>query len=325
MRESRADTARAFGLALLLHVALFALMFAGLWWTRTAAPQSATGSPISAEMMDAGDLSPAMQRTLRDRPDPVPPEPEPEPDPEPLPEPVEEAAVPPPQPLPEPRPEDSPVTPQPQAQEQVPEPDTVDQDAARRDAISRETAEREQEARRRQEQIDLTERLRQEEAEKQRRLAAQQREREEKLAELRKQQAQARREAELAEQKLKQIADQRAQQASAQQSTAGTPPPGNDGVDAGLSARYAAAIQEAILRNWTRPENVPLGQKCVIHITQVRGGTVVKAEVAPSCPFDELGRRSVEAAVLKAQPLPYAGFESVFNRTINLNFTAADR
>ena len=321
MRESRADSARAFGLALLLHVALFALMFAGLWWTRSPVPQSAAGSPISAEMMDAGDLSPAMQRTLRQRPDPVPPEPEPQP----LPEPVEEDAMPPPQPLPEPRPEDSPVTPQPQAQQQVPDPDTVDQDAARRDAISRETAEREQEAKRRQEQIDLTERLRQEEAEKRQRLAAQQREREEKLADLRKQQAQARREAALAEQKLKQIADQRAQQASAQQSTAGTPPPGNDGVDPGLGAAYAAAIQEAILSNWTRPENVPLGQKCVIHITQVRGGTVIKAEVAPSCPFDELGRRSVEAAVLKAQPLPYAGFESVFNRTVNLNFTAADR
>ncbi|MBJ6981330.1 cell envelope integrity protein TolA [Luteimonas sp. MC1572] len=321
MRESRADTARAFGLALLLHVALFALMFAGLWWTRAAAPQSAAGSPISAEMMDVGDLSPAMQRTLRQPPDPVPREPEPEP---PLPEPVEDAAVPPPQPLPEPRPEDSPVTPQPQAQEQVPEPDTVDQEAARRDAISRETAEREQEARRRQEQIDLTERLRQEEAEKQRRLAAQQRERDEKLAELRKQQAQARREAELAEQKLKQIADTRAQQASAQQSD-NNPPRGNEGVDPGLDAGYKAAIQAAILGNWTRPENVPLGQECRMTITQVRGGTVVRVEFSSSCPYDELGRRSVEAAVRKAEPLPYAGFESVFNRTLNLNFRAKDR
>jgi colicin import membrane protein len=320
MRESRADSARAFGLALLLHVVLFGLMFAGLWWTRSAVPQSAAGSPISAEMIDSSDLSPAMQRTLRQRPEPVPPEPEPVP----LPEPVEEDAVPPPQPLPEPRPEDSPVDPQPQAQEQVPEPDAVDQDAVRRDAISRETAEREQEAKRRQEQIDLTERQRQEEAEKRQRLAAQQLEREQKLAELRRQQAQARREADMAEEKLKQIADRRAQQASAQAAT-GNPPPGNEGIDAGLNARYAAAIQEAILRNWTRPENVPLGQKCVIHITQVRGGTVIKAEVAPSCPFDELGRRSVEAAVLKAQPLPYAGFEAVFNRTVNLSFTAADR
>jgi colicin import membrane protein len=47
--------------------------------------------------------------------------------------------------------------------------------------------------------------------------------------------------------------------------------------------------------------------------------------VSPSCPYDELGRRSVEAAVLKAQPLPYAGFEQVFQRNLTLNFEAADR
>ena len=305
MRESRADSARAFGLALLLHVALFALMFAGLWWTRSPVPQSAAGSPISAEMMDAGDLSPAMQRTLRQRPDPVPPEPEPQP----LPEPVEEDAMPPPQPLPEPRPEDSPVTPQPQAQQQVPEPDTVDQDAARRDAISRETAEREQEARRRQEQIDLTERQRQEEAEKRQRLAAQQRERDEKLAELRRQQAQARREAELAEQKLKQIADQRAQQASAQQSTAGAPPPG---VDAGLQGRYVAELTRVIEGKWKRSEDET--RPCQVTITQIRGGEVMRVEISPACPYDQLGKDNIERAVRGASPLPYAGFESVFNR-----------
>ena len=315
MREQRADTARAVVLALLLHVAMFALMFAGLWWTRSAAPASAAGSPISAELIDASDLSPAMQRTLRNRPEPVEPTPEPEPEPEPV---VVEDATPIPQPLPEPMPEDAPVEPQPVPQVQVPEPSPVDQEEVRREAIARETAEREQEARRRQEQIDLTERRRQEEAEQKRRQA------EQKLAELRRQQEQARREAQEAERRLERIAQSRAQDAS-EQAASGTPPPGNEGVDPGLSARYAAAIQEAILRNWTRPENVPLGQRCRIIITQVRGGTVVKAEVAPSCPFDELGRRSVEAAVLKAQPLPYAGFESVFNRTLNLNFEAQDR
>jgi colicin import membrane protein len=48
-------------------------------------------------------------------------------------------------------------------------------------------------------------------------------------------------------------------------------------------------------------------------------------QVSASCPYDELGRRSVEAAVLKAQPLPYAGFETVFSRTLTLNFEAQDR
>ena len=80
-----------------------------------------------------------------------------------------------------------------------------------------------------------------------------------------------------------------------------------------------------MLRNWTRPENVPQGQRCRIYITQLPGGDVMSAKVDPSCPYDELGRRSVEAAVLKAKPLPYAGFESVFQRNLILNFEAQDR
>src|SRR5690554_1279995 len=316
MRDSRADTAQAVVLALLLHIALFGLIFLGMWWTRSAAPASAAGSPISAELVDAGSLSAAMQRSLDERPEPLPPAPDPEPEPESV---VVDEAAPEPQPTPTPLPEDAPVEPQPAPQVQVPEPAPVDQDEARRDAIARETAEREQEERRRQEQIDLTERQRQqEEAEQKRRLAQQ------KIAEIRREQEQARREAEEAERRLERIAQGRAQEA-AEQGTPAAAPPGNEGVDAGLATRYAAAIQEAILSNWTRPDNVPLGQRCRITITQVRGGTVVRVEVSPTCPYDELGRRSVEAAVLKAQPLPYAGFESVFNRNLNLNFEARDR
>lgn len=320
MRQTRADTARAVVLALLLHVALVVLMFAGLWWTRSATPPSAAGSPISAELVDAGDLSSSVRRALAERPEPLPPEPEPEeePEPEPLPDPIPDA-TPEPQPVPVPLPEDAPIEQQPTPQLQVPEPDQVDQDEARRDAIAQETAEREAEERRRQEQIDLTERKRQEEAEQKRRLA------EQKLAELRRQQDQVRREREQLERNQERIAQNRAQEASDQAASSAPPPPGNEGADAGLGARYQAALMEAILSNWTRPDNVPLGQECRIYITQVRGGTVVKVEVAPSCPYDDLGRRSVEAAVRKAEPLPYAGFESVFNRSLNLNFRAEDR
>src|SRR3546814_6939505 len=113
--------------------------------------------------------------------------------------------------------------------------------------------------------------------------------------------AKAEREAKLAEQKLKQIADLKARQASEDAAASAPPPPGNEGVDTGLQARYAAAIQEAVLRNWTRPENVPLGQRCRIYITQLPGGGLMSAKVDPSCPYDETGRRSVEAAVLKAK------------------------
>lgn len=316
MRETRADSTLAVVLAIALHAFLFALMFIGLWWTRDAAPIAAAGSPISAEMVDTSELSTQMRRALAREPEPLP-EPEPVP-----PQQVPEDAAPLPQPLPEPEPQESPVPKQQEAQDFVPEPSPIEQEKVDRNAISAETREREQEEKRRQEQVDLTERKKQEEAERKFRLAEQQRD--EKLKKLQAERAKAEREAKLAEQKLKQIADVRAKQAS--DSAAGAPPPpGNNGVDAGLQARYAAAIQEAVLRNWTRPENVPQGQRCRIYITQLPGGDVMSAKVDPSCPYDELGRRSVEAAVLKAKPLPYAGFESVFQRNLILNFEAQDR
>ena len=313
MKETRADTAQALLYAIALHVLLFALAILGMWWTRASAPLSAAGSPIEAELVDANALSARMQRALRDRPQPVKQEP------------LEEAA-PPPQPIPEPIPQEAPVPQQQQAQAPIPEPDTRDQEAVDRNAISAETREREQEAKRRQEQIDLTERQRQEEAEQKQRLAQQQLDQQ--LKKIRAEREKIARQANRAEQKLKQIADAQARNAAAaaaQADASASQPPGNNGVDEGLLARYQAALQEAILRNWTRPDSVPLGQRCRLHIRQVQGGSVIDVQVDASCPYDELGKRSVEAAVLKAQPLPYAGFEAVFSRNLNLNFEAQDR
>lgn len=320
MRESRADTRRALLAALALHVLLFALMFAGMWWTRTATPVSAAGPVIEADLVDPRALSAPMRAALDDPATP-PPEPVVEPRPEP--------AAPPPQPVPSPAPEDSQVQPQPAPQEMLPEPDTREQERVEREAEAARRAEREEEERRRQEQVDLTERKRQEEAEKQRRLAEQQARQKEiadKLAKVRAEREKAEKAERLAQQKLQQIKDAQARsQASEPSESTASPPPGNDGVDPNLVARYKAALNAAIVQNWTRPETVPIGQRCKIVIRQIPGGTVIDAKVDPSCPYDALGRRSIEAAVLKAAPLPYAGFEPVFNRTLILTFEAADR
>jgi colicin import membrane protein len=304
VRETRADTVQALLLALLLHLLLFGLAFLGLWWTRDNAV-SAAGSPVEADLFDRDAWSAAPRRALSAPPTPV--------------EPVE--AAPPPQPVPAPQPQQAPVPKQAQAQERIPVPDQVDQERVDRDALAAETAAREQEEKRRQAQIDLTERERQKEAEQKERVAQQ-------LADIRKQREKAARQAALAEQRLQQIADARARnaaEAAAQVDASASAPPGNNGVDTDLSARYAAALQEAILRNWTRPDSVPLGQRCKLNIRQIPGGQVIDVQVAASCPYDELGKRSVEAAVLKAQPLPYAGFEAVFSRNLTVNFEAQDR
>jgi colicin import membrane protein len=310
VRETRADTAQALLYAIALHVLLFALAILGMWWTRASAPASAAGSPIEAELVDANALSARMQRALSDRPQPAAPQP------------VEEA-TPPPQPIPEPVPQEAPVPQQQQAQAPVPEPDTREQEAVDRNAVSAETREREQEAKRRQEQIDLTERQRQEEAEQKQRLAQQQLDQQ--LKKIRAEREKIARQANMAEQKLKQIADAQARKAAAQADASASAPPGNNGADEGLLARYQAALQQAILRNWTSRPDSTLGQRCKLVIRQLPGGEVIDVQVASSCPYDELGRRSIEAAVLKAQPLPYAGFESVFSRTLTLNFEAQDR
>ena len=309
---------RAVAWAVLVHVLVLAILLLSPLLSWDPDRLSVAGAPSMEAVLDVSSADQrAVERALASEPEPLP-----EPVVQPLPEPVEEeVAPPPPQPLPEPVPDEAPVERQPTPQERVPDPAPVNQEEVRRDAeAERARVQREQEEKRRQEQIDLTERKRQEEAEQKRRLAQQQ------LEKIRAEREKLEREQRLAQQRLQQIADRQARQASqAQQSASAPPPPGNQGVDTGLSARYAAALQEAILRNWTRPDTVPIGQRCRIVIRQIPGGEVVEAKVDPSCPYDELGRRSVEAAVLKAQPLPYVGFESVFQRTITLNFQAQDR
>jgi len=309
---------RAVAWAVLVHVLVLAILLLSPLLSWDPDRLSVAGAPAMEAVLDVSSSDQrAVERALASEPEPLP-----EPVVQPLPEPVEEeVAPPPPQPLPEPVPDEAPVERQPTPQERVPDPAPVNQEEVRRDAeAERARVQREQEEKRRQEQIDLTERKRQEEAEQKRRLAQQQ------LEKIRAEREKLEREQRLAQQRLQQIADRQARQASqAQQSASASPPPGNQGVDTGLAARYAAALQEAILRNWTRPDTVPIGQRCRIVIRQIPGGEVVEAKVDPSCPYDELGRRSVEAAVLKAQPLPYVGFESVFQRTITLNFQAQDR
>lgn len=311
MRETRTDTAEAIVLALLLHaVPMLLLLLASLW----RAPDGGTaGEPVIADVVDLNALSSSTRAALRRPPErPATPAPQ-DPAPEPLPE----------EPLPEPL-EEAPPEPQLQPQEQLPDPDTVDQQEVVPDAAA-ERAEREQEARRRQGQVDLTdERQRQQQAEQ--RKTEMQRQREQQLADLRRQRAEEQRKIDLAEERLRQLADARARQASAA-AAAGSPPPGNRGAsdNAALAEAYRQALMQAIRSNWTQPDNVSSTQICKIVIRQIPPGEVIDAQVDPSCPYDEQGRRLVEAAVLKAQPLPFRGFEQVFNRTLILSFRAEDR
>ncbi len=312
MRETRADTALSTMFAVGLHLLLLLLLFAGLKWSRPMTPAAAAGAAVDADLVDPNALSASMQRALA-APQPMTPTP-------PAPQPLE---PPPPQPAPTPAPDDALVAPQPVAQEAIPVPDQTDQERVDREALSVDTRAREQEEKHRQEQIDLTQREQQQQAEQKQRLAQQSLD--EQIRKIREARRQASHEADLAEQKIKQLANVRprnaAEAATQPDSQAGaSTPPGNNGVDAGLLARYRAAIGDAIQRNWIRPDSVPLGQPCKLQIRQLPGGEVIDVQVLEPCPYDDLGKRSLEAAVLKAQPLPYSGFEPVFSRTLDLKF-----
>ncbi|WP_282296624.1 TonB C-terminal domain-containing protein [Stenotrophomonas sp. PS02289] len=89
-----------------------------------------------------------------------------------------------------------------------------------------------------------------------------------------------------------------------------------------LEAEYGTAIGNRVLAYWRMPASVSAAERCTVEIMQVPGGMVISARVTDDCPWDEAGKRSLEAAVLDAQPLPYHGFEQVFRRTLRVGFVA---
>lgn len=87
---------------------------------------------------------------------------------------------------------------------------------------------------------------------------------------------------------------------------------------------YGQALRGAVQQWWTMPSTPSTGESCRVRIRQLPGGEVLDAEVLPGCVFDDAGKQSLQAAVLKASPLPYAGFEAVFRREAVLNFVAGE-
>jgi colicin import membrane protein len=310
--ETPSDKLRAFVYAIGVHLACLALMFAGLLWTDQSKPVSVAGSVIEATL-----VSTELPSASAAKPAPAPPKPTPEP----------EAAAPKPQPKPEPKPEEAPTPPQPAPQAPVPDPDVVEREKAARLALQleKERAEKEEEARQRQKQIELDER-KQEEAEQRERLSQMQREQEQQLADIRKKRQEAEQRRRLEEEKLRQLADARARterDVPRPEAAADRPPAdrlGNNGTDESLLGRYSLAIQQAVQQNWLRPDSAQPGILCTLRIVQIPGGEVIQVSVTSPCNADDLTRRSIEAAVLKAQPLPYRGYEPVFQRDITFKF-----
>lgn len=292
--ETRADQTRALLLTVLLHAVGIALVWLSSSWFWSSQADAAAGEPITASLeVSSADLRRA-ERAIADATKAAR---------------EEQSAVPQPKPSPAPQDSDTPLQPKPQAPQD--QPDTVDQQAIDRlAALKAEQQLREQEARTREEQVDLTEDIeRQQEVERRQRMREQ-------LEAIRREREQAAQTTRMEEQRLRQLADREA--ASTPSPAPRTPPAaqaGNRGQDEGLRARYIAALNSAARASWNTslaPELI----RCKVRFTQIVGGEVIDVDFL-ECPYDAQGRDSVERA-LRKNPMPYSGFESVYQRQITL-------
>jgi colicin import membrane protein len=310
--ETRADKLVSLVLAIGLHLALFGLLFVGMLWQKPAESPSVRGEPIMATLV-MGGAQPAAN---------TPPRPARQ---------AERETAPAPQPRPSPSPQTAEAPPQAAPQAPVQTPDTEDAERAARNALAEaERLEQEQREKQRQEQV-LLEQQAQEEAQRLQRLREQQeREQQAELDKIRQQREAAERQRRIEEEKLKQLQDLQRQQNTQnrpgnadreQPATQNVGEVGNRGTDDSLLGRYQEAIRQSIYRNWLRPETAQAGLRCRIVVTQIVGGEVISVAFSNPCNADELTRRSIEAAVMKANPLPYDGFQSVFQRQFPVNFT----
>ena len=87
-----------------------------------------------------------------------------------------------------------------------------------------------------------------------------------------------------------------------------------------ITANYIAQIEAKTRSNWRRNANTKDGWSCSVYVRQTKEGKIKLVRV-DSCnnPSKDF-RRSVEGAVYKAEPLPKAPIEEVFDEEIQFNF-----
>jgi colicin import membrane protein len=90
-------------------------------------------------------------------------------------------------------------------------------------------------------------------------------------------------------------------------------------MSANAEEAYIYAIQQRIVSRWVKPPTATAGIECIVNIRQLPGGEVLSVNIG-RCNGDSVVRRSIEAAVRKASPLPTPTDPSVFDRNLRLEF-----
>ncbi|MCS6946695.1 MAG: TonB C-terminal domain-containing protein, partial [Steroidobacteraceae bacterium] len=86
---------------------------------------------------------------------------------------------------------------------------------------------------------------------------------------------------------------------------------------------WASVIAAHIQRQWFRPPSAQPGLRCVIIVDQIPGGVVTSARIA-DCNGDAVVRQSIEAAVMRASPLPPPPDPALFERRLEIVFAPVD-
>lgn len=204
----------------------------------------------------------------------------------------------------------------PEVEPAPPEPDISEQER-----LAAEQQKREADARVEQERLQRIERAKTEaEAEKRRKLEAEEK-RKKQLAEeeRRREEAEKKRLADIERQRLENERQRKEAEAAARQQELDKESQREAAMTASAKAAYIFAIQQKISRNWVAPANVTADLKCEIKVQQMPGGEVSNVSFGP-CNGDANIRRSIEAAVYKASPLPAPRDPSVFDRNLTLLF-----
>ena len=272
-------------LAIVLHVTLLGLMVYGFEFSRPAQPLVRLA--VKATLVT--------EEAPKPKPEPVQqPEPEPEPVIEPEPVPVEE----------EPQ-EDIAAAEEAKRQEDL----KVEQQR-----IAAETKRKEQEKKaadeKRAEQEKVAadkKRVEQEKIARKKREQEAERKRQEDVARQRAENERKRREAEEAERKaqsMRELEDEESLQ---------------EVLNSDLLTQYSSAIMQKIEQKWIRPTSAQPGMECTVNVRQGPSGEVFNVTI-DSCNGDDAVRRSIEAAVYKASPLPVAPDPRLFERNLRIVF-----
>ncbi len=160
------------------------------------------------------------------------------------------------------------------------------------------------------------ERQRQAEADRQR----QEREEEERLAREREAEAERQRQAEAERQRQEAaVARQRAEMESELQQALALEEDRRRAEEAGYLDEYIRLIENRIQQSWIPPASAMAGLECVVNVTQIPSGDVVDVRVG-RCNGDDAVIRSIEAALLRASPLPRPTIASLFERNLEVVF-----